>query len=145
MSDGCAGYSAMASSTIALFLGSIVAVFLIEGYLLAKWARRDWLFFAVSIKEAFKPGSFISRVRQFRDVVTYQRLRRAAHYRLWQWDGNLEFEPAGEMSAILFALAQRIGLHPESRFEEVLTMSIPADRKIYSGASTDPGSSVEAQ
>lgn len=130
--------------TIALFLGSIVAVFLIEGYLLAKWARRDWLCSAVSIKEAFKPGSFISRVRRFRNVVDYQRLRRAAHYRLWQWDGNLEFEPAGEMSAILFALAQKIGLHPENKCEEVLTMSIPADRKIYSGASTDSGSSVEA-
>lgn len=130
--------------TIALFLGSIVAVFLIEGYLLAKWARRDWLFSAVSLKEAFEPDSFIARIRKLRNVVDYQRLRRAAHYRLWQWDGNVEFAPVAEMSAVLFALAQKIGLHPENKFEEVLTMSIPADRKIYSGASTDPGSSVEA-
>ena len=129
--------------TIALFLGSIVTVFLIEGYLLAKWARRDWLFSAVSLKGAFKLGSFIARIRQLRNVVAYQRLRRAAYYRLSQWDGNSELERAGEMAATLFALAGKIGLHPENKFEEVLTISIPADRKIYSGASTDPGSSVE--
>jgi hypothetical protein len=33
----------------------------------------------------------------------------------------------------------------DNKFEEVLTLSIPADRKIYPGGGTDQGSSLVAK
>jgi RsiW-degrading membrane proteinase PrsW (M82 family) len=123
--------------TIILFLSAIVTVFLIEGRLLAGRARLDWLFSEVSFKGAIKPGSFISKLRQLPNILNYQRLRRAAYYRFWQWNGNGVFERSNEMAATLVALAETIGLRLENKFEEVLTMSVPADRKIYPSGSTE--------
>jgi RsiW-degrading membrane proteinase PrsW (M82 family) len=130
--------------TILLFLSAIAAVFVIEGRLLANVAQSDWLFSEVSLKQSIKPGSLISTIRQTRNVVNYQRLRRATHYRLWQWSGNAVFDRANEMGATLLALAEKIGLPLENKFEEVLTMSIPADRKIYPGGGTDQDGSLVA-
>ncbi len=125
--------------TILLFLFGIAVVFVVEGHLLGKVAQRDWLFSEVSLKQSIQPGSLISTIQQIRDVLNYQRLRRATHYRLWQWSGNAVLDRAMEMGATLLALAEKIGLPLENKFEEVLTMSIPADRKIYPGGGTDRG------
>jgi len=130
--------------TILLFLSSIAAVFVIEGRLLAKVAQGDWLFSEASLKQSLKPVSLISTIRQTLNVLHYQRLRRATHYRLWQWSGNPAFDRALEMGATLLALAEKIGLRLENKFDEVLTLSIPADRKIYPGGGADQDSSPVA-
>jgi hypothetical protein len=128
--------------TILLFLGAIAAVFVIEGRLLVEGARHDWLFVDVSLTQAVRSDSLIQTLRQLRNVVNYQRLRRAAYYRLWQWSGDGVFARAGEIARTLAALAGKIGLPLENKFEEVLTRSIPADRKIYPASGADHDGSL---
>jgi RsiW-degrading membrane proteinase PrsW (M82 family) len=127
--------------TILLFLCAIAAVFVIEGRLLVEGARRDWLFVDASLAQ-FRSDSLIQTLRQLRNVVNYQRLRRAAYYRLGQWSGEGVFERASEIARTLVALAEKIGLPLENKFEEVLTMSIPADRKIYPASGADHDGSL---